>query len=77
MEEAGIGDDDDGEASCMYTCRANQKSPTIVPVSLKNHRSKAKVALPCRRAKRAPTNQPYQIVKMANHQVRQMAIVLH
>lgn len=57
MEEAGSDDDDEGEASCMYTCRANQTSPvrpnSNFPVSLKNHRSKAKVALPCRRAERA------------------------
>lgn len=47
MEEAGSDDDDEGEASCMYTCRANQKSPTvrpnlIFPVSLKSHSSKAR-----------------------------------
>lgn len=73
MEEAG-SDDDEGEASCMYTCRANQNSPTVrpnlsFPVSLKNHRGEAKVALPCRRAERAPRtssiDQLDQNVKMA------------
>lgn len=74
MEEAGSDDDDEGEASCMYTCRANQKSPavrpnSICPVSLKNHRTKAKVALPCQRAERtlqtSSIDQLDQSVKMA------------
>lgn len=72
MEEAGS--DDEGEASCMYTCRANQNPPIvrpnlIFPVSLNNHRSEAKVAFPCRRAKRAlqtsSIDQLDQNVKMA------------
>lgn len=60
MEEAGSDDDDEGEASCMYTCRANQKSPTVRPNCFTEEpleQSKGGVAMPTGRE--SPTNQQY------------------